>query len=136
MNPILSIITAMVKPVANVFTAREERKKAKINAEGKAAQSKINGENKITLTDAEWESINISQQNASWKDEYVTLVITSPIVAVLFGGLWLAFKGDDRVLIGMSSAFQSLENMGLNLGELMYDVVLAAVGLKLWRAGK
>ncbi len=136
MNPLTLItnaITGITKPVAGIFEKREERKKTKVIAEAKIAQTKVEGGQKITLTDAEWESISQKNQNDTWKDEYVTIIITWPYVGIFAGAVWLAFTGDDRLLTGVNTGIQSLKALGVDMGYLMTAVVLAALGLKMWR---
>jgi len=50
------------------------------------------------------------------------------------GGILLGFKGDPRLLDGVNTGLQSLASSGVDMGNLMTTVVLAAVGLKVWRA--
>ncbi len=132
-NVLKILAGSVISPIANIFVKREQRKQTKITAEAKLATAKINKEKKIALTDAEWESISKKNEDSTWKDEYVTIVITSPIVGLLAGSVWFAFSGDDRLLTGFSNGIDALTNAGLDMGELMYVVVLAAVGLKIWR---
>lgn len=127
-------ITGIVSPVANVFVKKEERKQAAESAQAKITQAKINGDKEITLTDAEWEARSVDANAGSWKDEYLTLIITSPIVMILAGGVWFAFTGDARLLEGANEGIKALTNTGVDMGDLMYAVVLAGVGLKVWRA--
>lgn len=134
MNWLTSIASSVIAPVAGIFNKREERKQTKVLAEAKLSQAKLEGKTSVTLTDAEWESISVSKQNESWKDEYVTLVITSPIVLLLVGSIWLAFTGDARLLDGVTKGIEELKTIGVNMGLLMEAVVFAAIGLKLWRS--
>lgn len=134
MKILKDIIGGLVKPVADVFTKKEERKMAAKSADAKIALAKQSGEDQITLTDAEWEAKSIDANTSSWKDEYLTLIITSPIVGLLAGGVWFAFTGDSALLDGFNKGIEALKATGVDLGELMYVVVLAGVGLKVWRA--
>jgi hypothetical protein len=134
MNIIKDIAGALVKPVADVFKVKEERKRTKEVAQAKITQAKINGEQNITLTDAEWESLSVTANKDSWKDEYLTIIITSPIVGLLAGGVYFAFTGDVRLLEGFNRGIAALKETGVDLGYLMSAVVLAGVGLKVWRS--
>ncbi len=131
---ISGLISNIIKPVAGIFQKKEERKIAKIKTQAKIAQAKENNETQITLTDADWESLSIKSQDETWKDEYITVLITLPIAALLAGGIWLAFTGDARLLDGTNTGIKALSDAGVDMGKLMYAVVLAAVGLKVWRA--
>ena len=127
------ILGTLVAPVAGIFREREKRKVAKVVAEGKLAEAKLHNAGMVTMTDQEWESISARGLNDTWKDEYVTIVITSPIVMLLTGGVWQAFTGDPRLLEGVMNGIASLSMLGVDFGFLMTTVVLAAVGLKAWR---
>ena len=128
-----SIISGVVSPITNIFVKREERKKVRVEGEAKLALAKQNGDTEVTLTDQEWESIAASKQDSTWKDEYVTIVITSPIVLIIIGSLSYALTDDISLLNGAVMALDKLAEIGLNMGDLMEVVVYAAVGLKVWR---
>lgn len=127
------VASGVVQPIAGIFSKREERKRAKESGEAKLAMAKQAGEQAVTLTDAEWEAISKKNEAGTWKDEYLTVIITSPLVGLLLGGVWLAFTGDARLLTGVQEGLKAIKETGVDMGELMYIVVLAGVGLKLWR---
>lgn len=132
-NPIADFFGALVAPVANIFVKREERKTVKVQAEGKIALAKTNNEKEITLTDQEWESIAVSKQDTTWKDEYVTIIGTSPYVLIITGAVLAAF-GKPELLTGATDAITRLQNVGVDVGHITEVVVYAALGLKLWRS--
>jgi len=133
---IKQLLTQIISPIAAIFQSREERKIAKIDAQALIAQAKQNGDTQITLTDAQWESISAKGLGDSWKDEYITIVITSPIVLIIVGAVILALTGDARLLSGSVNAIKQLDLIGINMSDTIETVVFAAVGLKLWRASK
>lgn len=134
MSILTTVISSVIKPVAGIFQKKEERKLTKIKTQAKIAHAKEKNETEITLTDADWESLSIKSQDETWKDEYITVLITLPIAMLLAGGIWLAFTGDSRLLDGTNTGIKALSEAGVDMGKLMYAVVLAAVGLKMWRA--
>ncbi len=129
-----SFLSSLVSPVSDVIGKYQDRRKAAETAEAKIAKARLEGEQTLTLTDAEWENIAVGKTDSSWKDEYVTLIITFPIVGILGGALWLAFTGDGRVLDGVKAGITELQALGVDFGTLMSAVVFAALGLKIWRA--
>ena len=133
-SAITSLFSSLVSPVTNVIGKYQDRQKAAETATAKIAKAKLEGEQTLTLTDAEWENIAVGKTDSSWKDEYVTLIITFPIVGILGGAVWLAFTGDGRLLDGVKSGIAELQTLGVDFGTLMGAVVYAALGLKLWRA--
>ena len=90
-------------------------------------------ENKQRINDANaaWEAAAGRSMENSWKDEYVTIIVTWPIVQLFVGNLVAAFTGDTRINLANQ---QSLQELGLLMdtpyGQLMMVVVLAAVGIK------
>jgi len=133
MNIVTSFFSSLVSPIAKVFTKREERKTVKTQVEGKIALAKTNNEKEITLTDQEWEAISVSKQDTTWKDEYVTVIGTSPYVLIILGAVLAAF-GKPELLAGATSAISELNEIGVDVGHITEVVVYAALGLKLWRS--
>ena len=131
----------VVKGIAGYFTKKQDIKKAKVTASAKLALKKETGDQEITLSDAEWEAIGQKGMGETWKDEYVTIIITGPIVGVLVGAVWAAFtvseelpNGNDKLLTGTLKGIEQLNALGLNWDTLTMAVVFAAIGLKMWRA--
>ena len=131
-NLFTDALGAIVSPIANVFIKKEERKTTKIQAEGKLALAKSNNEKEITLTDQEWEAICASKQDTTWKDEYVTILGTSPYLLIVLGAVLASF-GYPALLVGAKNAITELNTIGVDVGHIIEVVVYAALGLKLWR---
>lgn len=127
------IAAALVKPIVDLVRTREERKLHKDAAKAKLVQAKQEGATEVTLKDQELEVVLATQMERSWKDEFVTLLILSPFVTILFGGIAAAF-GEVRVLEGTSLAIQTLTAADVNVGFLMEAVTLSAIGLSVWRS--
>jgi len=125
-------LSRIVSPIAGVFTAKTRRKQANEEGLNKIQQAKVDGTNTLNLTDAEWEAVNANSQDGTWKDEYVTVVCTSPYVFIFLGAIVAAF-GNDQLLAGAMTGVTKLEGIGIDVGHLCEVVVYAAVGLKLWR---
>lgn len=128
-----AILSVLATPVTKLVTAWLDRKKSKDSLKNKAAMAKQSDATSITLTDAEWETIAQQNQDATWKDEFVTLVVMYPFMGLFAGTTYLAFSGDARFLDGTLAGIQSLQTLGVDVGWLMNIVVMAAVGLKIWR---
>lgn len=131
-NIFTDALGAIVSPIANVFIKKEERKTTKIQAEGKLALAKSNNEKEITLTDQEWEAISAGKQDTTWKDEYVTILGTSPYLLIVLGAVLASF-GYPALLAGAKNAITELNTIGVDVGHIIEVVVYAALGLKLWR---
>ncbi len=119
--------------VIDIYKARQQAKVDKEVAQAKVKQAVAEGETQLELTKAQWESIAVAQTEHSWKDEYVTIVITSPILLILLGGIAASLTGSTAILDGTIAGITALESTGVDMGLLMQTVVFAAIGLKFVR---
>jgi len=129
---IIGIAQGLVKPITGHLNKRVERKQNKDSIKGKAAAQKQDDATQVTLTDAEWETVNQSIQDKTWKDEYVTVSLVSIFNLYIVGGIGAAF-GYPEVLDGTTRGIEALVAAGVDLGFLLTAVVLAAIGMKMWR---
>ena len=138
MNP-LNLIPSVIGTVGSFFEKRETRKTAKITINGKLKEAKINGNHEVVLNRQEWEAIGQLKQDKTWKDEYITVLITWPFIQMFLGGLEIAFTSafcDQPTSImfnGLSKSLGLLKELGVDLGYLMSAVVLAAIGIQVKR---
>ena len=134
--PLIAAIPAAISGIAGYLGKGQEIKKTREQAQAKLRLKKETGDQNITLTDAEWESLSTQKQDSTWKDEYVTIVLTAPIIMVLIGAVWNGFDpSNDKLLTGTLRGISALRDIGLDYGLLSTAVVMAAVGLKIWRKG-
>ncbi|WP_102794292.1 hypothetical protein [Bowmanella denitrificans] len=126
-------VTGVINGVVDIFRSKQERKKLAETAKAKLAAQKEKGAQEVTLTDAEWESLNVGQQDNTWKDEYITILITSPLLLIVVGTVWTAFTGDLRLVQAGIESIKAMTAAGVDMEFMMEAVVLAAIGLKLWR---
>ena len=111
-----------------------DKEKLQIQAKHALLMAKEKGEQEVTMTDAHWEAIAQEKSDGTWKDEYVTLIFTLPVPLIMLGTIWYAYTGDSKLLDGTIAGIGSLRELGLDWKELTYAIVLAAVGLKVWRS--
>ena len=76
---------------------------------GKAEEKKAIQQRKITAinNDADWESKMAEASANSWKDEYLTIVLTLPIIAVGYS----IVTGDQSVIDRLNDGFMALERL-------------------------
>ena len=72
------------------------------------------------------------QLAASWKDEYVTVLITAPIGLVVAGTLWGMITGTDTSHYGiqLAESINAMLGEGVEYGHVLVMVVMAAIGLR------
>lgn len=130
MKWITDIVSGAIAPIAGIFSKREDRKKAVAIIKAQTSQGTAEGETSVKLSNAQWDLISKKNEQDTWKDEYVTILITSPMICILLGNLIAAFTGDTRLLEANSSSLAQLSEVGIDMGELMLWTVLAALGIK------
>lgn len=128
MSIFATIFSAAIKPISNVLTANTRRKQSRETGIQKIQQAQVDGENNLNMTDAEWEAVNAAKADTSWKDEYVTVTMTAWVWVALYGAIL-----DSDTLNGVKIFMEFCTANGVDVGYLTVMVVMAAVGLKVWR---
>ena len=82
-----AFIPEIVGYVSNYFTKKQERQLALETGTLKLKQSKQTGEHEVTMTDAEGEAVLARGLENSWKDEYLVLLFSLPLI-LCFTGEW------------------------------------------------
>lgn len=123
-------LKGIVSPLAKVMEKREERKQAVATIRAETQRSATDGDVAVSLSKAQWEILSKQGETDTWKDEYITLVITSPILMIIGGSLQSAFGYGTEMLDAVSIALATMEQAGVELGPLMLYTVLAAIGIK------
>ena len=123
MSSIIGVLSTIVSPVTNFFTARNENKT-------KIKQQKIKRLMNSDDQEAEWEAIQAESGNNSWKDEWVTLVITLPI-PVIFVSVMLSVLCENPLIAEAAYAgVKAIKELVPNYDQVLYIVCLAAIGIK------
>jgi hypothetical protein len=128
--PLIPILTTLISPVTDYLTRRQDRKQLQQQAEAKITQSRLDNDKAIELSIHEWEAINVTKQDSSWKDELVTLVFLLPIIMIFVGSIYGAFTGNMTLLEGTLKGIEALKELGIDFGTITTTVVFAAVGIK------
>ena len=125
-------INTIVGGLFNFLGNRNERKRAKDQLKSKLQLAQKNIDRNIALSDSEWELLNVKGLDNSWKDEYVTLIFTAPIVCGIIGAIFQAF-GYGQFAQAFNDMFQMFNDVGIPLGTISTIVVCAAVGYKAFK---
>ena len=131
LNP-LNMVAALFKPISEAYQANQARKTARETARAKLELARSDQQHALELSDQEWEALSADKQDTSWKDEYVTVSVVSIINLIVIGGIAAAF-GKPQILEGVAIGITALANAGVDVGFILNAVVLAAIGLKVWR---
>ena len=75
---------------------------------------------------ADWESIMADASAASWKDEYLVILLTSPVIAIMYG----AMTDDPQLIERVQFGLQTLELLPDWFSYLLAVAVTASFGVK------
>ncbi len=100
--------TALIEPVTVAVKSR-----------GKIKEIRAKAHLRETLSEAEWELIGKKIEGGTWKDEWVTVIFTSPIIMQILGTI---FNSPDTV-----ESANNLIQIIPNYGVLLTMVVGAAI---------
>jgi len=132
MKIVTDIFAAIIKPITDLLAKKQERKMARETAQAKITSARDTNATSVEMKDQEWEAIAVSMTKESWKDEYATVSVLSLLNLIVLGGILAAF-GYPQVITGIQIAVQGLTLLGVDIGWLMELVVMAAVGLHIYR---
>lgn len=117
----------IVEPAVNYMTRRAEIKQARFEAQLKAEQAAGDRRAKLIseglAADANWEMEFARQANSSWKDEYVLLILSIPVVLCFVPG-WAPV---------VAAGFAALAATPVWYQTAFISVFLATYGIRFWR---
>ena len=126
MKWLADIASGLVSPITNHFTKKNDNKT-------KVKQQQIQRLMNADDQEAEWEAIQAESGNNSWKDEWITLIITLPI-PVIFVSVILSVMFDNPLMAEAAKAgVKAIKELVPNYAELLYIVCLAAIGIKAFK---
>lgn len=103
---IASAAAGLVKPIADIFSKREDRKKAVAIIKSETARAETDGDVAVKLSKAQWEIISKKSEVDTWKDEYITIVVTAPLILIVLGALQAAFGLGTELLDAVATIFK------------------------------
>ena len=123
---------SVVGAVSSHLQAKAELKQTKATAAAKIAMKQADANAEIQLKQTEWESLALAQGNTSWKDEFVTVILLSPVIVLFVGALWAGIEGGtpDSLLTAGERMIDSLNGIEGEYAYLFSACVLAALGIR------
>lgn len=91
MNPLMTIVTGLISPITTLIGNWQEKKK--IEVQGQIAETKALTDAKIehlkttTAGDIDWNMLAMQNSGKSWKDEYILILWSIPIVLCFIPGM-------------------------------------------------
>ena len=101
---------------------------AKDFIKGKAEEKKAIQERKIQAiqNDADWENKMADATKNSWKDEWFSLILSAPLIAVAYS----VAMDDSQIIARMNEAFDALNALPEWYQYLLFIAVTASFGVK------
>ena len=95
---------------------------------GKADEKKAIQQRKINQinNDADWESKMADATKSSWKDEWFSIILSAPLIAVAYA----VAMDDQTVIVRMNDAFAALNELPEWYQYLLFIAVSASFGVK------
>jgi len=126
--PILSALNLAVKAGTHIFKQRQNTKMLMANAQAKHAEKMANGE-------LEYSGKLLEARQSDWKDEFVLLILSAPIVILA----WAVVSEDptamDKVKL-FFEYFSQLPSWFTNLWILVVASIYGIKGTQIFRNGK
>lgn len=126
MKWLADLASGLVSPITNHFTKKNDNK----------TKIKLQQIERLKSSDdslAEWESIQAEGANGSWKDEWITLIITLPIPVIFVSVILSVLLDDPLIAQAAKDGVTALKVLVPNYDELLYIVCLAAIGIKAFK---
>mgnify|MGYP000010956031 CR=1 FL=1 len=111
--------TALIGPVADLVKDWISHRKAEADAKSQAKQ-------KAMSNTAFWEQRMAEASNNSWKDEWFTVLLSMPIVAIMYG----AVMDSEQVIYRVGLAFNQLDSLPDWYQYLLFVAVFASFGIR------
>lgn len=126
----MTFLTALISPVFNTIQNYQSRKKAKESAKAKLKMAKQNNDYNLQLSDAEWQSLGKQAESDSFKDEWITIIITIPIPIIFFGAILSAYTANPIYIESINAGIDALKLLLPNFSKMLEVVVYAGVSIK------
>ena len=115
----MSFLTALISPITSLLGGYLSNK----HEEG---QAKHQAKMEVIKNDANWETLMAGATASSWKDEWFTILLSTPILAVIWGVAFNDSSVMDRVHVGLD-ALASLPEW---YQYLLFVAVTASFGIR------
>ena len=81
----------------------------------------------------DWEHQALKASKGSWKDEFLTLVFSSPIVLQVVGAVVYSFTGRTELLDAADMIYNAFARVGLDYTQVMLLIIGASFGVHVTR---
>ena len=129
------IANSLIAPLTNYIKRRGQRKASEASAEARIRLAQVNHEARVELADHELQVLRTKAQSGSWKDEFVTVLVSIPIIVAMAGALVsLVYPATGyNLMIAAERITDIMTGKTIDFAELWLLVVAVALGTKPFR---
>jgi hypothetical protein len=115
----MSILTALIGPIADIG-------KTFLNNRAEEKQAKHQAKMSVIQNDADWEAKMADASSHSWKEEFWTIILATPIFMVGYA----IISGDMSIVDRTKQAFQTLNELPEYYQYLLFIAISSSFGIK------
>ena len=116
---LVKLLPSGIKLGMDIVKNRNQSKRLESVAEFRHMEKMANGE-------VEYQKAVMTNNNQGWKDEFVLILVSSPVMLLI----WSIFSDDPKIMEKVEKFFQQFNNMPFWYQALFIGVVSAIYGLK------
>ena len=116
---LVKLLPSGIKLGMDIVKNRNQSKRLESVAELRHMEKMANGE-------VEYQKAVMTNNNQGWKDEFVLILVSSPVMLLI----WSIFSDDPKIMEKVEKFFQQFNNMPFWYQALFIGVVSAIYGLK------
>ena len=130
---ILNPFVAVAEVVGGFFGKREERKSMEKAIDGKIAMQKQGNQTQVVFNEQEIDAISKRNEGKTWKDEYITIIMTMPFVTLFFAVFVGTLLGKPELIDAAIKANDAIKTLVPNYQELLGVTIMAGLGLRAYK---
>ena len=129
------VIGKIVEGVSGYFTRKSEERTAVAAIKAKVDLARVNKESRLELAGHELQVLRTQGAGGSWKDEFVTLLVSVPIIVSMAGALITVYDPylGGRLMEAAHEIALIMTGDSIDFAELWLIVVATALGTKPFR---
>lgn len=126
----IPIIGSLIDGLFGLGTKYLDNKKQKRLTAAKLKQMKEGNAHEVAMSDKDWETAGKLAEASSWKDEWVTVIVTLPLPMLFLSVFIGVLFNYPEIIDAVNQAIDALRKLVPNYDDLLLVVVLAAIGIK------
>ena len=126
----LGILTSVAGPLIKLGTSFLDNRQNARSLKAKLELAKVNKEARLELSDIDLAILSRRSWDKGFKDEYIVIVVTFPLIISFIGSIYAAFTGDTVLLDAGDQMAGMLSSDRLSYSEIMLAVIGAVLGIR------